>query len=355
MKVLLVVLHADASRGGAEGYTVTLFHRLLAEGHDARIAAATFEAGIPRDRRVPLQFRGATRLGRYGRFLRSLDEYVKANPDWVVHSMLPVRRCDIYQPQAGLEIVEWRRASMPQRLTNGRRRAFVAVEKKLLLGDRPPITVCLSEQTRKEAVHIFGRPEHFVTVYHAVDEAKFPPEPPRPPHSPPACVFVGQDFLRKGLSVAIRAIAFHPTLSLHVIGKDDPHRYKQLAARLKLGERVRFFGATRDVAARLRDADVMVFPTRREPFGMVGVEAMLCGVPVVVSANAGFAEIVRDGIDGRVVNGEAPGDWAAAIDDVLNRREQMSAACLARRDELSYSHHLRTLLSLYERIRAQRP
>jgi glycosyltransferase involved in cell wall biosynthesis len=76
---------------------------------------------------------------------------------------------------------------------------------------------------------------------------------------------------------------------------------------------------------------------------------MLCGVPTVVSDLAGFAEIVRDGVDGRVVQGERAGEWAGAIRDVLSHRANMSAACLARRDELSYSHHLKTLLGLYDR------
>lgn len=354
MKVLLVVLHADSSRGGAEGYTVTLFHRLVSEGHDARVAAATFEASIPRDRRVALDFRGVTRLGRYNRFLRALDCHLNGGEDDIVHAMLPVRRCDIYQPQAGLEIADWRAISIAQRLGNIRRRAFVTTERRLLLKDDSPITICLSEHTRKAAVEIFQRPDRFVTVYHAVDENLFPAVAPRSAQQPPVCVFVGQDFTRKGLDVAIRAIALHPTATLRVVGKDDPKPYEAMAAQAGVSGRVKFIGATRDVATQLRDADLLVFPTRREPFGMVGVEAMLCGVPTVTSANAGFAEIVRDGVDGRVVTGEDGADWAAAIDDVLARREAMSASCLARRDELSYSHHLRTLLALYDRALADR-
>jgi UDP-glucose:(heptosyl)LPS alpha-1,3-glucosyltransferase len=354
MKVLLVVLHADSSRGGAEGYTVTLIQRLLAEGHDARVAAATFEAAIPRDRRVPLDFRGVTRLGRYRKFLNSLDRHIAANPDEVVHSMLPVRQCDIYQPQAGLEAADWRRISLAQRLGNTRRRAFVAVERRLLSGDTVPITICLSERTRREAVEIFQNESRFVTVYHAVDVAKFKPQPPRPAAPSPVCVFVGQDFERKGLDIAIRAMAGVPDTTLRVVGGDDPAMFRALAAAEGVADRVVFIGATRDVAAQLEDADLLLFPTRREPFGMVGVEAMLCGVPTVVSDLAGFAEIVRDGADGRVVQGERASEWAGAIHQVLSNREKMSAACLARRDELSYSHHLTTLLGLYERAKASR-
>ncbi len=361
MKVLLVVLHADASRGGAEGYTVTLFHRLLAEGHDVRVAAATFEPSIPRDRRVPIDFRGVTRTGRYARFLKSLDRHMAGNPDEIVHTMLPVWRCDLYQPQAGLEAAEWKTLPLAKRIGNPRRRAFVATERQLLSGERPPITICLSERTRQHAVEIFGRADRFVTVYHAVDETLFEPVPPRDAAPSAVCVFVGQDFARKGLDVAIDAIAKHPTARLRVVGGDDaaPYVARAKAHGLAVGfesgsatDRVTFVGATRDVPTQLRDTDAFVFPTRREPFGMVVVEAMLCGVPPIVSRQAGAAEIIRDRVDGRIVDGEDPDAWAAAIDDVLKHRAAMSAACLARRDELSYSHHLRTLLALYERAKA---
>ena len=117
MTVLLVILHADASRGGAEAYTVTLFHKLLQAGHDVRLAAATFEASVPRDRRVPLRFRGVSRIERYISFDYALRRHLDADHYDVVHTMLPASVGNVYHPHAGLEAVGWQRASWLKRLT----------------------------------------------------------------------------------------------------------------------------------------------------------------------------------------------------------------------------------------------
>ena len=65
MTILLVILYADTSRGGAEIYTLTLFRKLLAAGHDVKIAAATFEPSIEPRYRVQLMHVGMFRVDRY--------------------------------------------------------------------------------------------------------------------------------------------------------------------------------------------------------------------------------------------------------------------------------------------------
>ncbi|MGN6625365.1 MAG: glycosyltransferase family 4 protein [Tepidisphaeraceae bacterium] len=354
MKLLLVILHADSSRGGAELYTVTLFRKLQQAGHDVRIAAATFETTIDFGRRVPLSMTARTRLGRYRAFLDSLEKHRAAERYDAVHAMLPAP-CDVYHPHAGLEAIGWRQASALQRWSNRRRRAFVETERALLTGARPPFVLCLSDQARAQARAVYPEArERFLTLHSAVDDARFVPrESPAAPTTD--CVFVGQDFHRKGLDIALRALARTRALRLRVVGRDDPSRYRALAAELGIADRVDFAGPSSDVAGELARAGALVVPARTEPFGMVVAEAMLMGAPPVVSANAGASEIVRDGVDGRIVAGESPADWAAAIEDVLKNRATYSAACLARRTTLSYSHHLSFLLELYERIRAERP
>ena len=75
-----------------------------------------------------------------------------------------------------------------------------------------------------------------------------------------------------------------------------------------------------------READVIVVPSRTEGFGLVALEAISTGVPVLVSSEAGIAESlksVRGGIS-VVVNSDMPGDWARRIQDLsrLKRKER---------------------------------
>ncbi len=77
---------------------------------------------------------------------------------------------------------------------------------------------------------------------------------------------------------------------------------------------MRFLGPLRpdDVRARLAGADVLLFPTRREFFGLVLVEAMGSGVVPMVSTDAGaVADLTANGINAVVVDGHDPLDWAA--------------------------------------------
>src|SRR4051812_7999087 len=119
MKIALVILHADPSRGGAERYTVDLTAALARRGHDVRVIATSFSDDIPLTIRVPLEVNALTRAGRYRNFIAALDRHLDENPYDVVHAMLPVRQCDVYHPHAGMAIEA---AAKANAVFNARRR-----------------------------------------------------------------------------------------------------------------------------------------------------------------------------------------------------------------------------------------
>ena len=94
---------------------------------------------------------------------------------------------------------------------------------------------------------------------------------------------------------------------------------RERVARLGLGDRVRFTGLLRgrDRLAALVDADVVVYPSEHEIFGLVPLEALLCGTPVIVAGDSGCGEVVASIGGGRVVPVGEPAALAAAIGAVL--------------------------------------
>ena len=76
--------------------------------------------------------------------------------------------------------------------------------------------------------------------------------------------------------------------------------------------------------------DVLVLPSRKEALGGVLAEAIAAGTPVVATDTGGIGEVVEDGVTGRLVPPGDPSALAAAVLDVLARREEMAAACRAR-------------------------
>jgi glycosyltransferase involved in cell wall biosynthesis len=149
---------------------------------------------------------------------------------------------------------------------------------------------------------------------------------------------------RKGLADAITALADVPGAELHVAGgpvadalEADPEarRLRELAARVGVADRLVLRGRVdRDaMPALLRSADAVVCVPWYEPFGIVPLEAMACGVPVVASAVGGQTDSVVHGVTGVHVPPREPRALAAALRALLAdpaRRAELGAAGAAR-------------------------
>lgn len=113
-------------------------------------------------------------------------------------------------------------------------------------------------------------------------------------------LYVGRIDSRKGIDIVIRALPqCPPEATLMVCGRGDEvhlRELRRLGDELGVGDRVQFTTSTRDeLARRYSSADVVVFPSVwEEPFGLVPLEAMSCGTPVVGTAVGGAAEFLVD-------------------------------------------------------------
>jgi len=115
-----------------------------------------------------------------------------------------------------------------------------------------------------------------------------------------ALLFVANELHRKGFAQLLSALSIvdDDRLCVHVIGRSAPSRYQSTIERLGLEDRVRYHGPTNDVGWWLAGADLLVLPTQYEPFGLVIIEALASGVPVITTRLAGAAEAVVDGVTG---------------------------------------------------------
>jgi D-inositol-3-phosphate glycosyltransferase len=153
---------------------------------------------------------------------------------------------------------------------------------------------------------------------------------------------------RKGIADAVRALADVPDTELHVAGGPDAaalagdpeaRRLTALAADLGVSDRLVLRGRVdRDaMPALLRSADAVVCVPWYEPFGIVPLEAMACGVPVVATAVGGQIDSVVHGATGVHVPPRDPEALAAALRDLLGdeaRRRALGAAGRRRAREL---------------------
>jgi phosphatidylinositol alpha-1,6-mannosyltransferase len=115
-------------------------------------------------------------------------------------------------------------------------------------------------------------------------------------------LLVGNDLNKKGADLAIRALAtLPPDVQLAIAGSAPEHEVRRLAFDAGVGDRVRILPHTDDPAAYYAAADLLVAPSREDSFHLPALEAMACGLPVVLSARAGAAELVKDGVEARIV------------------------------------------------------
>lgn len=139
-------------------------------------------------------------------------------------------------------------------------------------------------------------------------------------------LFCGQVIQPKGLHILISALRLiDPNWSLQVVGDgSDLPRLKQLSKELGVEERIEFSGWLPHDATRFAylSSDVVIVPSIwDEPFGLVGVEAMACGKPVVGFNVGGIREWLCDGMTGTLVDDVSPSGLATAIKALIENRE----------------------------------
>ena len=186
----------------------------------------------------------------------------------------------------------------------------------------------------------------------------------------PVIGIVGQLTPRKGQLELIRAFANmleeSPKAVLLVIGaplfnRDDEYEQllKDTSRELGISDHVRLLGARTDVAAIMQALDLLVVNSAAEPFGLVALEAMASGTPVLAAARDGLTEIVEHGVDGWLVT---PGDEAALVAAILElSREPELCARLAKAGKKKIAarfladRYLMELESFYEGAMMVRP
>lgn len=150
-------------------------------------------------------------------------------------------------------------------------------------------------------------------------------------------LFIGSEWKRKGLRVAIEALAGCPQAELTVVGRGDAAGYERLAVELGVADRVSFAGPTTDAARWFQSADLLLLPTVYETFSLVTYEAAACGLPLLVTRVNGVEDLIRDGVNGWVIERDA--DQIAARLRQLAADPELRRAMgeAARRDSLEHS------------------
>lgn len=187
--------------------------------------------------------------------------------------------------------------------------------------------ITMSENLKEQVIKHYKVPEEKIRViYSGVNLNEFNPENKKKynyeirrklgiDNNDIVLLFVGNPFKRKGLEYAIEALTkIRKNTKLLVFGKNvgnDIANYQKIAKKLGVRGRFVYGGFTDKISEYFAAGDIFLFPTLYEPFGLVVLEAMASGLPVVVSQEAGAAELVENGKHGLLLNNPKDSDEIA--------------------------------------------
>jgi UDP-glucose:(heptosyl)LPS alpha-1,3-glucosyltransferase len=358
---LLIIARPFVFHGGVEQATAGLVAALVEHGYEVHLLSPRGQAPM---RGVKLHTLPLPPLPSAARVLALAmsARLAVARGNWdVVQSHERTLRQDVYRAGEGCHRAYL--ASEARGRTRGLyHRIVLALERRVFA--RTPQIVAIARVGRREIEALYGvSPGRLAVVYNGVDLARFHPANRSRyragaraeaglPSGAFTALFVGSGFARKGLATAIEAFAaFRDGESrLVVVGKGDRRPYQALAARSGVGERVVWLGARSDLERWYAAADIVVLPSRYEPFGNVHLEALAAGLPVVASARAGGAEIIADGINGSVVDPVDSRAVTAALEVFRQRREgEVAAAARGSAEPYTYAAQVDGFARIYHR------
>lgn len=245
--------------------------------------------------------------------------------------------------------------------------SLLAIERREFCAGRFKKILAVSGEVKRDLIENYAVPETKIAViYNGVDTERFHPvhrelggltvrrQHDIPPTAP-LVLFVGNGFQRKGLDrlMTLWGSARMKEVYLLVVGDDARlSRYRSWAERVAPG-RIAFAGRREDVENYYAAADTVALPSLQEAFGNVVLEALSSGVPVLVSATAGAAEVLAGRLmRGAIAGSDDPAALANALLDLLRSSRDVSLRREARQlaEQYSWPRHFAKVDALLKEV-----
>lgn len=356
--------------GGAETHMQKLAAALASKGHEVDIFAAQWDTPVKLEKiffhKVPVvKFNSIVRDLTFAVSSYVVLKTQKSRFD-IIQSHDKTLYQDIYFAGDGCHI-EWlkkrrRHSGFFTKLSiflNPYHRLILALERAIFTGHRFKKVVAISEMVKKEIIENYGVGEKDIeVVYHGIDienlhsknRERFRDEIRKKysiGNEEHTVLFVGSGFERKGLAYFLKALEICPLpLTAMIAGKGPFDKYNHLVKRQK----VIYCGPQPDIHKYYAASDLCVLPSIYEPFGLVHLEALASGLPVITTQSSGGSELIHNGGNGFVV--DAPEDIesiAEKIAAVLDKEKYAAMSENARIsvEQYTFDRHVEQLIDIY--------
>ena len=176
--------------------------------------------------------------------------------------------------------------------------------------------IAVSESLKKEIILKFDLSEGKIDVVNMGVPEKFFKGISQRKRKAPILLFVGRMEKVKGPDIAIRAMEYlFPVFQLIMVGDEKVEEYQEIIKGKKWEGKVNFIGGVKQdqLPSFYTKAFLTLIPSREEGFGLVGLESMACGTPVLAHETGGLKEYIQDGVNGFLIKTLKPKEWAEKI------------------------------------------
>ncbi|HOO77882.1 MAG TPA: glycosyltransferase family 4 protein [bacterium] len=379
MRVAFCIENFVPARGGAEQYVKDLSLLFCREGHE--VTVITMRSDVEPEEKLSILRVG---IPRRPKFLRTLvfawkcRSLVRKGDYDVVHSFGRTLGMDVFQPLGGSQMAglvgNLRSIDNPLKrffkilcyIFSFRRIAYFIIEKLQMKTAR--VVVAISGMVKNDVLRYtrLGRGKIRI-VRNGVDLERFHPRNRELYRSEVRnglglspddilILFVAHNFRLKGLRPLLQALAVitetfpEKPFILGVLGEGKKKRFRTLARKWGVEDRVRFIGLKMDTSHYYAAADICVHPSFYDPSALVVLEAMASGIPVITTMFCGTSEIISEGREGYVVN--TPNDIADMAEKIMiladpEARRRMGRQARSRAEEAPYVRNMQAILGIH--------
>ena len=339
---IAVVIPKYGLVGGAEGFAYEITEQLASrEDPKIHVFANQWRSG-----KTPITFHKVPIIS-FPRFMRPIsfayfsNKLIRPKDYDLVHGHDRIFQMDLFTMH-GIPHKTWVKEARRKPLSLFDR-SMAWVEEKGITGSHIPTILPVSTLVKDELLKLYDIPESKIRVIHpGVSQGRFSSldqescrHEIRQRHglssSDVVVLFVGMNFEVKRLELVLKGIAHliakgnkNSNLKLVVIGKGREGWYLNMARDLGIFNRVIFAGVTPKVEDYYLASDIFAMPSRFDTFGLAVLEAMMAGLPVIITQRVGARDLVNSGVQGFVLSEDpSPGDVAeklAVLMDKENRR-----------------------------------
>lgn len=300
---------------GIERHTLEFARALHHEGHAIRIVTTFWNGGVPHETFEELEIvrlaDSSYRWGILGRqfdfpylsFTRSaLRQEKLVDSTDVVHAISPIYLNEYLRKRGIPFVTHFHHRDRVRRAVELLKYPFMIPHQKKMYSSSDAV-VTMTEYGRNLLIDYYGVPSDRIHVIpHGVDLERFEPsDSTSPKEMGQRVLFVGTLSGRKGVNYLVDAFSVvHsalPNARLILLGDgEDALRIRKQVAHLCLNDAVEFLGRVndRELIRQYQAADLFVFPSLQEGFGIPLIEAMACGVPVVSTTATAIPDVVGD-------------------------------------------------------------